>query len=65
MSMSLKPIFATVPSPAPISKSPFERRFTQLIPYENNLLTGPILLNKALSRETSTISPVLVPKKAN
>lgn len=32
MSMSLKPIFATDPSPAPTNKSPLDRRFTQLIP---------------------------------
>lgn len=65
ISMSLKPIFATLPSPAPTSKSPFASKLTQLIPYEKSLLTGPILLKRALSRAISIISPVLVPRKAN
>jgi len=63
--MSLNPIFATLPSPAPTSKSPFESRLTQLIPWENNLLTGPILLKRALSNAISITSPVFVPRKAS
>jgi hypothetical protein len=36
----------------------------QLIPYEKSFLAGPILLNRDLSRDISTISPVLVPRYA-
>ena len=61
-SISLTPIFAIDPSPAPTIKSPFARIVIVLMPYEKRRLTGPNLLKRARSREISTISPVLVPR---
>jgi hypothetical protein len=44
--------------------SPLRSWVIQLIPRENKRLTGPILLNNAMSNEISNISPVLVPRYA-
>ena len=60
--MSWDPTLARVPSPEPRRRSPLDKRLMQLIPCENNLFAGPILLNKLFAKEISTISPVLVPR---
>lgn len=57
-------ILANEPSPAPTIISPLGKIPRVPTPNENNLLTGPNLLNIALSIFISKTSPVLVPTYA-
>ena len=54
--------FASVPSPEPNRRSPFDNNLMQFIPWEKSFFIGPILLNKLFFNEISQMSPVLVPR---